>query len=356
MVDHRRRQHFFGKRQEFRRERAGHHRWIFDEVRDLVEQRRMMRRRTADPASEAARLRFETSRDPILAFLPIQHDEVLGEPRLVIFKRTHFHGPAGAAARREKPVAVGEGGRDHFLHRRRLRQLGAANRKRDDAAAIQVENPADRTAEQQLAFAIFEERVPMHRLRKTERAQRGGQDVRQHVDGGLAALMLAVPEVHTFRRLHFLELRDVDAVLSGKPDGRIGRLTIGAVCRSHRRPGDELVEIGLALGNFRDARRQPSRCAVAFNRRVGQQPARPERAVETVPDLLRQAREPRGGQFFSTDFEQHFPFHRYAFTSRRRRRIIAAARPASRAYILISGPAAARTWPSSAACRTRRRA
>jgi hypothetical protein len=148
MVNHRRRQDFLGKREELRRERAGHHRRIFDEVRYLFEQRGMMRCRAAHSASQAARFRFKTSIDAILAFLPIQHDEVLGQPGLVVFERPHLHGPAGAAARGEEPMAVREGSRHNLLHGRRLRQLRTANRKRDDATAVQIENPADGTAEQ----------------------------------------------------------------------------------------------------------------------------------------------------------------------------------------------------------------
>ena len=117
------------------------------------------------------------------------------EPRDVVLERAHLHRAPGPAAGRQEAMAVGHRGRHDFLHDRRLGQLGAPNRERHDASAVEIENPANRTPEQQIALAILQKRVPVHRLRKAERSQRRRQHVGQHVDRRLAALMLAISEI-----------------------------------------------------------------------------------------------------------------------------------------------------------------
>ena len=103
----------------------------------------------------------------------------------------HLDRAAGPAAGRQEAVAVGDrAGRD-VLHLRRLRRRRARDRERHDAAAVDEQDPADRTAEQQLAAAVVEHRVPVHRFRKRQRAQRAAEHVGQHVDRRLAALPLA---------------------------------------------------------------------------------------------------------------------------------------------------------------------
>ena len=220
MMDHRRRQHFFRQRQEFLRERSGHHGRIFDEIGHLLEQRRVKHGRAADPPAQAARLRFEPAGDAILALLPVENHEMFGEASRVVVERAHLDRPPRPAARRQEAMAVRDGCRHDFLDRRRFGQLGAADRERDDAPAVQVENPANRPPEQQIAFAVLEKRVPLHRLREAERAQRRRQHIRQHVDGGFAALMFAIAEIRAFRRFDALELCDVDVVFAREPDGR----------------------------------------------------------------------------------------------------------------------------------------
>ena len=115
--------------------------------------------------------------------------------------------------------------------------------------------------------------------------------------------MLAKAEIGAFRRLHALELRDVDVVLARKPGRRRSRRAVGAERRGDRRAGQQLFEIGLPLGNLRDAGGQPPGRAVAFDRRVGGQPMRAQRAVEAVANLPRQTRQPRRGQLFSSEFQ-----------------------------------------------------
>ena len=104
--------------------------------------------------------------------------------------------------------------------------------------------------------------------------------------------MLAEAEVGAFRRLHALELCDVDVVLARKADGCGGRSAVGAERRRDRRAGQQLLEIGLPLGDLRDAGGQTPRRAVTLDRRVGKQPMRPQRAVQTIANLPRQARQP----------------------------------------------------------------
>ena len=84
---------------------------------------------------------------------------------------SHLDRAAGAAAGRQEAVAVG-----HARRSRRpapaapARARRAADRERHDAAAVEEQQPADRPAEQQLALAVVEHRVPVHLLR--ERAGR----------------------------------------------------------------------------------------------------------------------------------------------------------------------------------------
>ena len=115
--------------------------------------------------------------------------------------------------------------------------------------------------------------------------------------------MPAIAEIGAFRRLHALELRDVDVVLAREPDRRRRRRPSGTKRRGDGRPGQQLFEIGLALGDLRDARGQATRRAVALDRRVGQQSMRAQRAVKTVANLARQARQPRRRHLFGADFE-----------------------------------------------------
>ena len=107
----------------------------------------------------------------------------------VVVERAHLYCPPRPAARRQEAVTVGHRRRHDFLYRGRLGQLCPADGERDDAPAVEIENPADRPAEQQIALPVLEIRIPMHRLGKAERSQRRRQHVRQHVDRRFAALV-----------------------------------------------------------------------------------------------------------------------------------------------------------------------
>jgi hypothetical protein len=117
-------------------------------------------------------------------------------------------------------MAVGDGARRHILDGAGLRRGGTRDAERHDPAAIEKQHPANRTAEEQLAFAILEQRVPAHRLWKREAAEDAAKDVGQDVDRCLAALLLAKCDVLALRRFHALERGHVYALLRGEAGGR----------------------------------------------------------------------------------------------------------------------------------------
>ena len=118
MVNHRRRQHFLGQRQELLGEvpdstngystRSGTS-WSSD----------WPTRRGRDAAAAPAGLDVELAPDAALALAALEHDEVLGQPLAIVVEALHLHGPAGAAARGQEPVPVGDGAGPHVLHQRR---------------------------------------------------------------------------------------------------------------------------------------------------------------------------------------------------------------------------------------------
>ena len=85
---------------------------------------------------------------------------------------------AGAPARRQEAMAVGHRAGRHVLDQRPRGVRRAADRERHDAAAVEEQQPADRTAEQQLALAVVERRVPVHLLRERQVAQHAGRAAR----------------------------------------------------------------------------------------------------------------------------------------------------------------------------------
>ena len=205
MMNQRRRQHFIGQLEELGAEGAGHDRRVLDEVGHLGEQAGLGAHHPADAPLEPLRLRVELAGNLVVPLAAFEHDEVLEQPRLVLVEGAHLDGAARASARREKPVAVGDrAGRD-VLHRAALGARRARDPERHDAAAVGEEQPADRTAEQQLAPAVVEHRVPVHQLREREAAQRAAQHRRQHVHRRLAALLPAEREVVALGRLDALE-------------------------------------------------------------------------------------------------------------------------------------------------------
>ena len=183
-------------------------------------------------AAQAAGVRLQLARNPVAALRVIEHDEVLGQPGAVLVEAPHLDRAPGAAAGREKAMAVGERGRFDVEHQRAGGAGRASDRERHDAAAIEEQQPADRPAEQQLPAPVVQLRVPVHLLGEREVAQQGAQQVRQRVDRALAAMPLVVREILPFRRRDARELFERDALLLGEPQP--GRCR-GAV-RTDRRP------------------------------------------------------------------------------------------------------------------------
>src|SRR5688500_14780003 len=155
---------------------------------------------------------------------------MFGEPCRVVVERAHLHRASGPAARRQEAMAVGDRGRYDFLYRGRFRQFCSANRERDDTSAIEIENPANGAPEQQIALAILEICIPMHRLGKAERSQRCREDIGQYVDSRAATLMFAISEIGPFWRLHTIELRNIDIVLTRESNRRRRWRTVRSEC------------------------------------------------------------------------------------------------------------------------------
>ena len=75
--------------------------------------------------AEPPRVRLELARDAIAALGVLEHDEVLGQPRLVFVEAADLDRPAGATARRQKAVPVGQRAGLDVLDQRSRRVRGA---------------------------------------------------------------------------------------------------------------------------------------------------------------------------------------------------------------------------------------
>ena len=155
----------------------------------------------------------------------------------------------------------------------------------------------------------FERRVPSHLLRERHAAQHAGQHLGQHIDRGVAALVLAHADVFALRRLDALDLIFGHALLLGEAGAGRRQRAVRAECRRHRRPGDELFEIGLPLGNLARPHRQAPRRAEGFDRLVDRQPRFLQPRLEHLAELRRQARQPAGRNLFGADLEEQFAIH-----------------------------------------------
>ena len=131
VMNHRRRQHFFGQLEELDRECARRRRTDTRRGRAPPAAATTAPRPVAlTAAAQLARVRLELAADLRLALAAIEDDEVLEQPRLVVLERLDLDRAAGAAARRQEPMAVGVRTRADVLHRRSLRQLGSADDER----------------------------------------------------------------------------------------------------------------------------------------------------------------------------------------------------------------------------------
>ena len=140
-----------------------------------------------DAAAAAPRLAVELAGDAFLALGSLEHDEVFGEPLAIVVEPLDLDRAPGAAARRQKAMAEGDGARSDLLHQRTLRAAACDKSKTARRGRRKKQDPANRPAERQLALAVVERRVPPHRLGERQFAQQTRQHVGQHVDGGLAA-------------------------------------------------------------------------------------------------------------------------------------------------------------------------
>ena len=171
VMNHGRGQHFFGELQELDRKMTGDHGRILDEVRNFLQQRRMSGDESADAPAEPPRVRFELASNLRLALATIEDNEVLEQPRPIVVERLHLDGAPRPAARRQKTMAVGVRSRADVLDERALRVLGTPDDERHHSAAVQENQPPDRPREHQLAFSVFQVRVPAHLLWKRQVAQ-----------------------------------------------------------------------------------------------------------------------------------------------------------------------------------------
>ena len=107
-----------------------------------------------------------------MALAALDDDEILEQPRPVLVEGAHLDRAPGAAARGQEAMAVGDGARRDVLHLTGLGGGGARDGERNDAAAVEEENPAHRTPEEQLAAAVFKGGIPPHQFREREAPKR----------------------------------------------------------------------------------------------------------------------------------------------------------------------------------------
>src|ERR1044071_3393618 len=165
---------------------------------------------TADTSAQTTGMRLQLASNLRLALAAIQDDEIFEKAGLVIVEGLDLDGAAGAPTRGEKPVSVGIWTRTDVLNERPLRVFSAADHKRDDASAVQQDQPADWPGEHEVAFAVFEVGVPPHLLRKREVAEQTAHNVSEHVDRRLATLPDTVCEVGSAGGFGALERIDFD--------------------------------------------------------------------------------------------------------------------------------------------------
>ena len=100
------------------------------------------------------------------------------------------------------------------------------------------------------------------------------QDLRQHVDRRLAALPRRNARYSPFGVVIRSSAGDLDALL-GREAEAAASARLGREARRHRWAFDQFLEIGLPLGETRNADGQPPRRAEGFDRRFGRQAAAP---------------------------------------------------------------------------------
>ena len=307
VMHQRRREHFFRKDEEARVEETGDDRRVLDEIRDLFDERGMILQVHA-PA-EPVRVHLEIARNPVAPISVLQNHEVLGQLRLVLVEAADLDRTSRAAARRQKPVPVGQRTGRHVLDLRSGRCCRSPDRERDDAAAVEEEQPANGAAEEQLPSPVVERRVPVHLLGECQIAKEAHENVGQRIDGAAPALMLLKGEVLALRRLRARQLLERHALLPGKSQGRRTGLAVLAEGGRDGRSGDRFVEVFLALRDVGDANGQAPRRAEALDGSTRSNPEFGEARAKPLGELPRQPGHPGCGQLFDADFYQEFSIH-----------------------------------------------
>ena len=93
-MDHRRRQHFLGQREELGGKHAGDDRRPLHQIRHLVEQPGLTRRRAVHAPTQPAGVHVELAHDPLAPILALEDDEVLEQARFVVLEGLDLHGAA----------------------------------------------------------------------------------------------------------------------------------------------------------------------------------------------------------------------------------------------------------------------
>ena len=197
MMHERRRQHFFRKDEKRGVEEAGDDRRVLDEIGNLLDERRMILQMHS--ATKAAGVTFEIAGDAVASFRMIEDNEMFGQLGLILVEAANLDRAAGAAARGQKPMAVGQRSGLDVLDLRARGAWHTADGVRHDAAAIQKQQPANRPPEQQLATPVVEPGVPVHLLGEREIAKQAREDVGQRIDGTSPALVLLERQVLALR-------------------------------------------------------------------------------------------------------------------------------------------------------------
>ena len=175
--------------------------------------------------------------------------------------------------------------RPDLLDKRPLRARCAVDREWHYPPAVQEEQPANRPPERQVALPVVERGVPPHRLRKREGAQQAGQDIREDVHRGLSAHLLAEGQIGALRRLEPLEGGHFDVVLFGETGGCGCGLAARVEGGRHRWPGDQLLEVCLALRQLPHPHGEAPRRAERLDRRRRRQAQFLQSFIETRRQL-----------------------------------------------------------------------
>ena len=186
---------------------------ILDEIRYFLQQR-LTAGLSRHAATAPARLAIELAVDPVLPLAALEDHEVLREPLAIVVEPLDLDRAAGAAARGQEAMTEGHRAGANLLNERPLRARRAIDRERHDPAAVEKQDPANRPSERQLAIAVIEHRVPVHRLGKRQLAQQAGEHVGQDVDRRFAANLFSERQIRALRRLEPLERRHFDVVLA----------------------------------------------------------------------------------------------------------------------------------------------